>query len=302
MPSPAAPAAPSSTTSPPRNWLLRLAYDGTAYAGWQIQPAVPTIQGELQRALGHLFGLQQPRTWGCSRTDAGVHALAQMVTFLAPAQPPIPPAGARQALNHRLPPDIRVVAITEAAPEFHARHAATGKAYTYLIHRGGLTSPFLHRYCWPLGYELDLARMRTAADQLVGTHDFAAFTVKGNDPPAAAADTVRTVHTWHLREVGNFLAVTVVGASFLHKMVRRLTGFLVEVGRGRLTPAPPAALLRPRGPAAVAFATAPPQGLFLEAVFFDEATRAAFAPGLLPFGQLVGLDETAAAAAGGAPA
>ena len=127
-----------------QNWLLQLAYDGRHYKGWQIQKDALTVQGELHKALQNLYPeLDEVQSWGCSRTDAGVHALAQMVTFIPPESPPIPMNKVQLALNNRLPEDIRVVAISAQEADFHARHKACGKAYTYVLHQGSLDFPFM---------------------------------------------------------------------------------------------------------------------------------------------------------------
>ena len=288
MTPPAATAASSSTSTNERNWLLELAYDGSNYAGWQIQPGEPTVQGTLRDALSRLFAGETLEVQGCSRTDAGVHALAQMVSFRPPDRPPNDPDTVCKALNARLPADIRVLGITGQAPGFNARRDAKAKAYTYLVHRGRLRSPFLNRYCWQLKYELDLDKMRQAAAMLRGTHDFAAFTV--NLRHQQREHTNCSLYAWHLRRAGSFIAITVIGASFLYRMVRRLTGYLVEVGRGRLEAQSAAGLLTAGEPHKVAFETAPPQGLFLERVFFDDA-GAAYIPRQLPFLQLLDLDK-----------
>lgn len=283
-------------------WLLRLAYDGSPYSGWQSQPAAPTVQAALDLALARMYtrdwrrrqaaGEPIPtlRTQGCSRTDAGVHALCQLVSVTPPASPTIPPDGALKALNGSLPPTIRVRDISVREPGFHARHAAVGKAYTYLLHRGRLQNPFLAPYLSPCPPDLDVAAMRAATSHLVGAHDFRNFTVNsdGQNP----TDTIRSLDRFVLREHGRILSITVVGERFLYRMVRRLVGCLLAVGEGRLAPsAVPAYRDGPDRDGPVQ--TALPQGLYLEDVFLDPATMAAFTPGPLPFLGLLGLPDPA---------
>ncbi len=283
MKQPAATAAPSSTGPTTRNWLLRVAYDGAAYAGWQIQLDRPTVQGVLTQALQDLLNTDAVEVQGCSRTDAGVHALAQMVTVLPPPQPPIPPAAVRRALRSRLPADIRVLACTEQEPGFRIRHAVAGKAYTYVFHRGVCDCPFWGRYCWSVPQELDAAAMEQAAARLLGRHDFSGFSVSSrNQAPVQPHCELFAVH---LRQAGSLILLTVIGDRFLYRMVRRLAGFLAAVGCGRLAPPAVDALLAGTADG-VAFDTAPPQALFLEEVFIEAVDRS-YRPAELPFLKLL---------------
>ncbi len=263
-----------------RNWLLTLAYDGTSYHGWQVQPNAPTVQGALNQALASLFR-QEIRTFGTSRTDSGVHALDQRVTAHVPVAPPIPVPNTFRALNNLLPPDIRVLDISERAPCFHARHDAVGKAYTYLLWRGELVQPFVSRYVATIPAELDLQAMRAAADSLIGTHDFTRFSV--NPRSDETPDPVKTLYRLELLEQGPILMVTVVGNSFLYRMVRRLVYYLLAVGRERMLPEQSASLLQPESDAAAAFVTAIAQGLFLDRIFFNKAEMLAYRRDTLPF-------------------
>jgi len=267
-----------------RNWLLTLAYDGTAYAGWQVQPGQPTVQRALNAKLEQLF--RAPiATFATSRTDAGVHALDQRVTAWLPHEPEIAPEIARRALGKFLPLDIRVRAIVAMPPEFHARHAAAGKAYTYVFHLGPLENPILGRYALPVPWPVDVAAMASAAAMLLGQHDFSAFAV--NPRCDQARDPVKTLYRCDLLPLGRLLLFTVVGNSFLYRMVRRLAGFLLAVGRGRLTPETARHLLQQPG-ATAAFDTVPPQGLFLDRVFFASEEMLAYrrgTPPLLDFAQ-----------------
>ncbi len=261
-----------------RNWLLTLAYKGTAYAGWQIQPGSATIQGKLEDALSDLFG-SPIRVSGCSRTDAGVHALDQRATLRLPLTPSISPENTLRALNGRLPDDIHIIAIDEMPPEFHARYNAVGKAYTYVIHVGDMVSPFLRDCCWQVRHELNPAAMERTAGMLIGTHDFTTFSAAGSTPDQ---DPVKTLDRIPMERVGSFLMIIVIGDSFLYKMVRRLVGYLVEVGRGRLDCGDAPHLLEARD-RNVGFDTAPAAGLFLDRVFYNETEFCDYLPQQLPF-------------------
>lgn len=290
----------SSSTSrteplPASTWLLRVAYDGAAYAGWQWQPDLPTVQGELHGALTKLLVPDRRRrtqageplpvwdTRGCSRTDTGVHALAQMVAFTPPASaPPIPPERVAAALNDRLPHDIRVLALSVQPATYNLRGAVVGKAYTYVWHRGPLRNPFWHRYCLPVHSPLPPDLLAAATDPLIGTHDFRHFAVNSEGSGRAADDTIRTLLRFHFRELGPFTLMTVVGERFLYRMVRRLAGLCQAVGAGKLPVADVPALLTLPELRHPPFDTAPPMGLYLEEVFFDPAPMAAYLPGPLP--------------------
>ena len=266
-------------TASGKNWLIQLAYEGRNYAGWQIQPDTRTVQGELNQALKRLYSCDI-ETWGCSRTDSGVHALSQMVTFHPPESPPIPVEKVHYALNQFLPPDIRILTLTEKPENFHARHAACGKAYTYVLHEGPLNSPFLNRWCWELKDRLDLAAMQDAASHLIGEKDFTAFSVhaKGQEH----VDPVKTMRSFYLRREDGFLLITVIGTSFLYRMVRRFVGYLTAVGQGKITPEATPGILTGDS---FQFETAPAAGLFLEAVFFDPK-ELEYQPQGLPFMKL----------------
>lgn len=264
------------------NWLFTIAYDGTAYTGWQIQSDGHTVQGCLQACLSKLFHTEAV-TQGCSRTDAGVHALHQAVTFAPPAEPPIPAQDAHRALRNMLPPDIRLLATEVMPPEFHARFKALGKCYTYVMYRGALQSPFVPRYCWSVPESIDIEAMRTAANALIGTHDFTTFSATST---AQSRDPVKTLTCVDVRESDRFVLMTVIGNAFLYKMVRRLAGFLCAVGRGALDPAATTAILHSKERNS-GFDTAPPQGLFLERIFYEESHMLTHRPEEMPFMSLL---------------
>ena len=250
------------------NWKLTLAYDGGPFSGWQVQPGRSTVQGTLASAIEQVSG-ERVLPQGSGRTDAGVHALGQVASFVLAA--PIPPANLLRALNRALPPSIRVLAAEPADYDFHARHSAVAKTYEYRIYRGDPCLPWIAPYVYALAWPLDLAAMQAAAAAVEGEHDFTSFAA--NDPDAAArADpesaptNVRPIHssTW-AEEPGSLLNYRVRGSGFLHHMVRNLVGTFLDVGRGHTTPEEIPSILRARDRQA-AGPTAPARGLFLASV------------------------------------
>lgn len=242
-----------------RTWKLTLAYDGTDFAGWQEQPGRPTVQSALERALSRIEG-RPVRAFGSGRTDAGVHALAQVAS--CSLANPIPAANLRKALNRLLPPEIRIADAREAEPGFHARHAAIAKTYEYRVHRGEICPPVLARYTHWHPYPLEEEAMRLAARRFVGERDFRSFVSEGGGPRGS---TVRVIHSSELERSGDLLRYRVRGSGFLYRMVRNIVGTLLEVGRGRLRPEDIDAILAARARNA-AGPTAPAQGLFLVSV------------------------------------
>jgi tRNA pseudouridine38-40 synthase len=238
-------------------YRVTLAYDGTAYAGWQTQPGRDTVQRRLQDALHFLAGGQAVKVHGSGRTDAGVHALGQVAHFDLPR--PMPPAALRRALNARLPPDIRALAARRAAPDFHARRSAKGKEYRYFIWQGEVLPPLLRNTRAHVRRPLDAAAMRAAAALLRGRRDFAAFTA---NPDRVVETTVRHLRRLSVARRGREIVIRAEADGFLYRMVRSLAGWLIRVGEG----AEPAARTRDVLAAAERTAhvpTAPPQGLFL---------------------------------------
>jgi len=240
-------------------WRLVVEYEGTRYRGWQEQRNARTVQGELRRAAEDFFG-ERVELAGAGRTDAGVHALFQ-VAHLKPARPvpPLSEVELRHALNDRLPADINVHRADAADWRFHARHDAEERFYLYQIatRRTAFGKPFV----WWVKDRLDVEAMRRAADRLVGLHDFSNF----RERDAVDADIVDSrvkVTVCELLPAGDLILLRVGASHFLWKMVRRLVGALVEVGRGNLAPE---GILR-LGHGEAARLTAPPAGLFLEYV------------------------------------
>jgi tRNA pseudouridine38-40 synthase len=242
---------------------LTIEYVGTRYSGWQIQKNARTVQGELQHALETATSQRRFELYGSGRTDAGVHALRQVAhleidTGLAPDR-------LRYAINDELPADINVLALEKAAPRFHARHGAVGRSYLYQISRR--RTAFAKPFVWWVKDALDFPRMKRAAEAFVGQHDFRSFTA---DDPDEKSTEVR-VESVTLREDGDLILIRVRGSHFVWKMVRRMVGVLAEVGRGNMPSQQVPLLLRGDSNLPASF-TAPPSGLFLEAVLYEGET------------------------------
>jgi tRNA pseudouridine38-40 synthase len=235
-------------------------YAGTRYSGWQIQKNARTVQGELHRAIQEGLGVPRPETYGSGRTDAGVHALAQIAHIDVPS--PLPTNTLIGRLNDALPADINVLAAEQVPARFHARHSAVARSYMYQIalRRTAFAKPFV----WWVREPLDVDRMRAAAAALVGFADFRSF---ADDDPLEKSTTV-LVNQIVVARQEHLVLVRVVGSHFLWKMVRRVTGVLVEVGRGGLAVDRVAALLTSESDLPPRL-TAPASGLFLERVFYE---------------------------------
>jgi tRNA pseudouridine38-40 synthase len=290
-----------TTTQPghARNWKVTLSYDGTDFRGWQVQPGQSTIQGELQAALGRVIG-EAPLPQGSGRTDAGVHALAQVASFVLEA--PIPAENLRRALNRTLPESIRILEARTVKSTFHARHSTAAKTYEYrvFLERPGslavtteqnlVCPPFLARYVLAYPWPLDMKALQESARAFVGTHDFQSFAATDPDSTASLAtksnaedeeegDTPSPVRTifgsdWHPQAVadGALLVYRVRGSGFLHHMVRNLVGTMLDVGRGYRSVAEIPAMIAARARAA-AGPTAPARGLFLHSVEYPAETE-----------------------------
>lgn len=242
-------------------WLkLTVAYDGTAYAGWQIQPSEPTVQAAVETAW-HEITRERVRVMAAGRTDAGVHALGQVVGVATESALSV--ADLQRGLNAVLPEDVAVVAVEEAPENFHATYDAKRKTYRYQIHNGRTPDVFRRRYVWHYPQPLDDAKMHVAAQALVGTHDFTSFESAGSERP----DAVRTLFAVDVTREGNRITVEVTGDGFLYNMVRAIVGTLVEVGKGTRDEAWVADVLAARDRRA-AGQTAPPHGLFLVQVTY----------------------------------
>lgn len=247
--------------APARVLKLTVQYDGTDHIGWQRQAEGSSIQGAIEDALAAFEG-KTVTVNGAGRTDAGVHALAQVASARMRAAHHA--ASIQRGLNAVLPPSIRVSRVEDASPAFHARFDAAAKTYEYRIVNAPFVSPFLSRYAWHVPRPLDLEAMKRAAEVLVGRHDFAVFQGTGSDVP----HTIRTVESIEWQE-GNGpdapLVLAITADGFLRHMVRSIAGTLVDIGLGRWPAAEAGEILASRDRSR-AGRTAPPHGLFLRHV------------------------------------
>lgn len=242
-------------------WKCVCAYDGGHFSGWQSQARADAVQDVIEARLAQIFG-RPLRIHGSGRTDAGVHALGQVFHFDAEWRHA--PDKLVAALRIGLPSTIQIKSVRAVAPDFHARFQATGKRYEYRIHHGD-ADPFTRPYAWTVYRPLDLAAMKAAAAELVGRHDFRAFTAL-NGPERE--DTVRNLRQLNVTRRGRLIRISTEADGFLYKMVRSLVGALESVGEGKLTPADVKKILHSKRRTAQVL-TAPPQGLFLMKVFYD---------------------------------
>jgi tRNA pseudouridine38-40 synthase len=273
-------------------WKLILAYDGTPFHGWQVQPGLATVQGLLADAIHRTVG-ERVLPQGSGRTDAGVHALGQVASFAIAA--PIPPTNLHRALNRCLPPSIRILSADIVPPDFHARHRAIRKTYEYRIfplkpatkpHAPHLASemwvesicpPILAPYVWPCPWPLDLAALSQAARHVVGTHDFTTFAATDPDLTTRSLEEstadlpapIRTITHSHWHAENNLFIYRVTANGFLHHMVRNLVGTFVQAGAHRLDPDSIPTLLAAHNRSA-AGPTAPASGLFLVNVEYPD--------------------------------
>jgi tRNA pseudouridine38-40 synthase len=244
-----------------RNLKVILSYDGAEFSGWQVQPDASTVQGAVASAIGRITG-EKVLPQGSGRTDAGVHALAQVMTFVT--QSSVPTENFVKALNDILPASVRVMEVVEMPAEFHARHPARAKTYRYRIYRETICPPFLARYVWHYPYQIDEESMARAAALVVGQKDFTSFAAvdpeRGRD--GEAVSNVRSIFSSAWERSGAELIYTVRGSGFLHHMVRNLVGTFILVGRGTLQEQDVTRILEARDRSA-AGATAPASGLYL---------------------------------------
>jgi tRNA pseudouridine38-40 synthase len=244
-----------------RNLKMILSYDGAEFSGWQVQPDAITVQGTLASAIGRITG-EKVLPQGSGRTDAGVHALAQVMTFVTESS--VPTGNFLKAMNDILPASVRVLEVMEAPPGFHARHSARAKTYRYRIYREAICPPFLARYVWHYPYPLAEAEMARSAALVVGEHDFSSFAAV--DPERgrgeAPALNVRNIFSSSWERLGEELIYTVRGSGFLHHMVRNLVGTFILVGKGTLQAQDVSRIVEARDRSA-AGATAPASGLYL---------------------------------------
>lgn len=242
-------------------WRIDVAYDGAAYAGWQIQPQGASIQETIEKALETITGAKA-RVHGSGRTDQGVHALGQVAHF--DLQTTQNAEALKKGINAVLPQDIRVNRVRPAKPDFHARLSATAKEYRYLIWNSNVVPPFLRHYRTHVVQSLDIEAMQEAASYLVGRHDFASFTA---NPNRLVESTVRVLSSLVVRKQGREAVVIAIGDGFLYKMMRSICGLLIRVGNGSVPPREVRDILQKKVRTA-AVPTAPPQGLFLWKVYY----------------------------------
>ncbi len=289
-----------------RRIRLTIAYDGTNYRGWQIQQpttahpegSVPTIQGELQRALGQLLPKEavhgaapekslDPLTSpdhvdeaaapgiipvvGASRTDSGVHALGNVACF--DTESTIPAANFPKAINRFLPADIRVLQAVEVSMDFHPRFVPHEKCYEYRVDHGRVANPLTRLYAYNYTYPLDLERMRAAARELVGVHDFTSFVNPNSQVFEHGGDAVREIYSIDILEEGSQLVIRIRGNGFLYHMIRIIVGTLLVIGNGRRAPEDIRTMLAAKD-RTTAGPTVPAHGLCLCALHYDEAATA----------------------------
>lgn len=244
-----------------QNLRLLIEYDGTNYHGWQFQPNLPTIQGTIQDAIKRITGVYLPLI-GAGRTDAGVHAFGQVASFKNRSR--LDPEIWRRALNSLIPVDIVVLDTGVVSDDFHARHSAKGKVYEYHIIDGGHVSALKRDYTFQLHDRLNLGIMRDASSYLLGRHDFSAFSSSRYEDERK--NLCNLIHIDIKKSHGEII-ITLEADRFLHHMVRRITGALVEVGRGKIKPSVVAEILDSKDPKN-AMINLPPQGLFLKKVLY----------------------------------
>jgi tRNA pseudouridine38-40 synthase len=244
-----------------RRIRVHVAYDGTDFHGWQVQPGLATIQGTLQDVISAIEG-SSVHVMASGRTDAGVHALEQVAAFTL--SNPIPVDNLRKAINRLLPPSIRVLHVCETAPEFHPRYHAIAKTYEYRIWRGESCPPWEWRFLHHHPYPLQEDAMTAAALVLKGEHDFSAFAA-ADERDELELSKVRTIYSSRVERLGELLLYRVRGSGFLKHMVRNIVGTLLEAGKGNLTEQGLRHILE-SGDRKLAGPTAPAKGLFLISV------------------------------------
>ena len=245
-----------------KRMLLTIAYDGTAFHGWQVQPNGITVQETLQNALERLLGTR-PAVTGCSRTDAGVHAREFCCHF--DCEEKFPESAFLRGLDSLLPPDIAVKGVKKVANDFHARYNACGKTYAYYISNSRFRDPFLSRYSWQIERPLDLEKINRFCEQITGEHDFYAFSSSGR----SVEDTVRRVSLCRAERQGDMIILKITANGFLYNMVRIIAGTLVYVGAGKMTREDVEKVLE-SGDRTLAGKTLPPEGLTLVSVEYGD--------------------------------
>ncbi len=247
-----------------RKYRTVIAYDGTAYSGWQYQENALGIQQVVEEALAWLEG-SSVRVFGSSRTDAGVHADGFVAHFRLTK--PIPPKNLVRAMNSRLPESVRVLKAAYAKEDFDARLSAKGKEYRYQLYQADILPPCLVPYWTFCHRPLDLAAMQEGAARFVGKHDFVSFAA---NPNRVLETTVRTIFSFTVKKSGPKYVFSVRGDGFLYKQVRSMVGFLISIGKGSEKPSAVTELLNDASPRTARVETAPSRGLFLHKVFYGK--------------------------------
>lgn len=250
----------------PYNYKLTIAYDGTDYCGWQVQPNGTSIQEVLQQKLAILLK-QKTALQGSGRTDAGVHAMGQAANFHSPRK--LDERRFLHSLNALLPHDIRILAMKSVAASFHAQHSAKGKTYFYHLHLNPYHSPFTNRYRLHVRNNLDITALKQASRLFVGTHDFTSFANEAHSG-SASCDAIRTLHRLDIQEQEGGVRLEFEGDGFLYKMVRNITGTLLEIASGKDLDIAAILAAKDRRTAGMA---APPHGLFLMHVDYMEESE-----------------------------
>lgn len=241
--------------------LLKISYLGTGYHGWQVQPNGITVQEEIQNALESVYKVRLGIT-GCSRTDAGVHANEFYCHY--DTEKLISEQGIISALNCTLPDDIAVLDCRYVENDFHARYSAKGKNYVYLIYNSSTPNPFYEDRCWRIARKLDVDKMNSFAQSLVGKHDFLGFSSSGR----TVEDTVRTIYNCSVERKNDFIEISVTADGFLYNMVRIIVGTLVDVSDGKISDDSASEILASKN-RVLAGATAPAKGLYLNKVLYE---------------------------------
>lgn len=252
----------SNAAGKQRRFKFVVAYDGTAYSGWQVQPHHPSVQQELETHLAKMVD-HVVKVHGSGRTDQGVHARGQVAHVDLDCR--MDARALQRAINYHLPFDIRVLKVTEVASTFHARRSAKGKEYRYFVWNDTQVLPDKRLYTAHAYRKLDLEAMRAAALHFVGRHDFASFTA---NPQREIESTVRSIFAFTVRKKGKEIVFSVSGEGFLYKQVRSMVGFLLRVGEGAEKPEAVSELLHSCAPRKARVPSAPAQGLFLWRVWY----------------------------------
>jgi len=257
-------SAPTTNPLPSVRFRITVAYDGTAYAGWQVQPGLPTVQQTIEKAIAAITG-QEVKIHGSGRTDRGVHARGQVAHFDVATR--MTERSMLFALNARLPADIRVSACEFAPADFHARRSAIAKEYRYTVWNGPILPPHERLYAVQIHHPLDVERMREGAARFLGEHDFVAFMA---NPQRVVESTVRTIYEFEITKRGRKITFRVKGSGFLYKQVRSMVGLLLRIGSGSMQAKPEhvTELLDGKCERTARVPSAPPQGLSLWRVWY----------------------------------